>query len=143
LQVLKAFSALWSGQNLPFNIWPEIIVCRNVGDMHGDLYSTCHAFQHGFQLFATQRCTLLRISGFTKISRQAFCTCLCNTLSHWSVLNTLKSLGVHSRKYNGLMWGGSCWSVQVLSESVVKMRLCRLMHEPHALLLMKRHMFQE
>jgi hypothetical protein len=33
--------------------------------------------------------------------------------------------------------------VQVLSDSVEKMGWCPIMHGPHALLLMKRHMLQE
>jgi hypothetical protein len=33
--------------------------------------------------------------------------------------------------------------VQVLSDNAEKMKRCPIMHEPHVLSLMKRHMFQE
>jgi hypothetical protein len=57
-----------------------------------------HAFLPGFQLFVAQRCTLLKISGFTQISQQSFSTCRGNTLSRWLVRNTPKSSGVCTAK---------------------------------------------
>jgi hypothetical protein len=121
-------SALWSGQNLPFDVWPEIIGCWGVGDIHGNLYSTCRMW---FPCVSTRLSALC----YTKMhtvenfwfhwNLPTGILYLPVTVSHWSVLNMAQL------------------SVQVLSKSVEKMRLCPLMNEPHALSLMKRHLFQE
>jgi hypothetical protein len=59
-----------------------------------DVLYGSHTFQHSFQLFVVQRCTLSKIPDFTQIFWQAFSTHCCNTSYYWSTLNTPTSLDV-------------------------------------------------
>jgi hypothetical protein len=100
----------------------------------------------------------VEIPGFTRISLWEFSTPCCSTseVIDWRWLH--QSLVSPQPKIQRIEVKGSCrpgdWAsascslfteslVQVLSDNAEKMRWCPIMHEPHVLSLMERHMFQE
>jgi hypothetical protein len=138
-------------QLVPVNICPETNACDVCVISTADALCSSHAFKHNFQLFVTQRWALwwTFLVSLESPDRHSL------PLSHWLHQSPQVSScqKIQRVKVRGLCkpvdWASTSYPlfteslVQVLSDKAEKMRWCPIMHEPHMLSLMKRHMFQE
>jgi hypothetical protein len=88
-------------KDVPVIVCPQTSTCWDMGDV----ISTEHAFQPNVQLFVIQTCSLSKISGFTRISWQAFSIPCLILISHWLTLNMPVFRCPHNENLRGLMSG--------------------------------------
>jgi hypothetical protein len=107
LQAQRGYSTYLNEQKFQVSVCPGTTAYWDMGDVcvisTADAVCGSHAFQHNFQLFIAQRCTLLKISGFTWIFWQEFCICCFNTSKSLMSAEYTKSLVVPTTK-NAEAW---------------------------------------